>query len=58
MIIIYIIYIFIIIIIFTENNMVTVVTNPQVNLLNCLEQMGYRVVTSGAFVATQMVTKW
>ena len=47
-----------IIIIFTENNMVTVVTNPQVNLLNCLEQMGYRVVTSGAFVATQMVTKW
>ena len=28
---------------------------PQVNVLNCLEQMGYRVVTSGAFVATQMV---
>jgi len=27
-----------------------------VNLLNCLEQMGYRVVTSGAFVASQMTT--
>ena len=49
-----IIFIFIIIII-TENKIVTMVTNPQVNLLNCLEQMGYRVVTSGAFVATQMV---
>ena len=35
--------------------MVTMVTTPQVNLLNCLEQMGYRVVTSGDFVATQMV---
>jgi len=27
-----------------------------VNLLNCLEQMGYKVVTSGAFVATQMTS--
>jgi hypothetical protein len=36
-----------------EKNRRVEFTTPTYNILNCLEQMGYKVVTSGAFVTSQ-----
>ena len=38
-----------------EKNRRVEFTTPTYNILNCLEQMGYKVVTSGAFVTGQVI---